>query len=398
MFRHLNPLHIIRYDTEKQKYRRLQYGGGGDDDADSADDHKKSAELPSTPTSTPSSTFSSSTMHLINIDDTFRNIRDILNNREYADDDEAITAIKNNYYMVMDIALSVVMDIKFMNDYFEISLPETDRYTFDENTIHSLSELDDDEYFSKLFDKMTYISDLSINPYFTKAEIKILHHMIHLCYAKNNDRYHKFVKMYHEAYRHNRDYMGLKSKNVQSIWDAKNCSLIMLFHIIYENLIYNGPKTTQNSAKYIGICKSDTFPEGHIFYIKNSKNYSYSIEAIGIQQSFIILLASLRTGIKYNITRKLFDHLIHQTLYKNALYMYAYAWPIISNILVQYYDFTYIQLKFCLKKKTECEMKDIKNIEDLYENKPDDLDDFMQSTSNYIFTYKKIESSSELIE
>jgi len=299
--------------------------------------------------------------------------------------------------MIMDVALSIVLDIEFMNDYYNVSIEETIDLTYDEKSIDSIFDIFHLRCFSNLFKKISYDPDTACRPFFTNAEVKFMHHIIQKCYTHNMTRYEQFVEVYRRSYILNKDYIGLESTGAESIWDAKNYSLIKIFDMIYDYIMYaRKPSLKINPTNYIGICNIDRIPIGHIFLIHSfddSRRLSYTLEALGIQQSFTTLLIASKTQIKYHVSKKLFDNLITHPLYKNASYMFAYAWANISDILVKYYDFTAVLLKFCLKTKTECEIKDIKYFQN---SKPVDLHEFTNvDPGNYIFTYKKITTSDE---
>ena len=323
-------------------------------------------------------------MRLINIDTTFKKILDIEFNNPC--DDE----IKNDYYMIMDIALSVILDIGFMNNFYNTSLAE-DLLYYNTRSKYLIRDMFRIPFFNTLLEKLDYDTATSRGSLFTDAEIALMRHIIKMCYKNNMDRYEQFVKIYTESYDQNKLNTDLQSKNAESIWDAKNFSLIKILHMIYDNIVY-GKDYKSIEPTYISICNIDTIPIGHIFWIQHL-NYdidsSYTLEAIGIQQSFTTLLIASRIGIKYQISKKLFDHIINQPLYTNASYMFAHAWPAISETLVKFYDFMAVRLQFCLKTKTECEMKDIK---DLRKSNPVDFHNFHDFVhfGDYIFTYKKI--------
>jgi len=296
--------------------------------------------------------------------------------------------ITTDYYMILDVALSVVMDLQFMNEKYAISQDEYEVIDIDPET----TILDDTRPEVKtLLTKIPYNEHSSSSPCFGNSELLLIQDTICKYYGTNISRYEKFIEEYTRLYNICKD-ADVDITNAGSIWDAKNYSLhifIVLLSSFHHNNFF-----AQNY--YIGIYSINDTPIGHIFYVSHpyqrdelkSRHIPYNIEAIGIQQSFVALLSSKKYNTKPGVSKILFDEIVKNTLYKNARYMYALAWPEISKTLVEYYGFTSIKMQFCLKTKRNCEMQDIK---DIFEHMPQDIHipEYLHQ-GNYIYTYKKI--------
>ena len=313
--------------------------------------------------------------------------KDILENTQQNEE------IKNNYYMILDTALSVVLDIQFMNRFFDIQ---------QHNYFDDLLSLNPDpktnifndtrEEVIDFVKTLSYDEKKSIGPLYKNSELLLIHDTICKYYGDNKSRHEEFIKKYEQNYTKCID--TIIDFDAKSIWDAKNFSL-NIFLIFLSSIAQEGDLFDE--YHYIGICNSDNIPVGHIFYVKHyiqqvdlekKQQKPYNIEAIGIQQSFVTLLSSIKYKIKYRISQILFDEIIKYSLYKHATYMYAYAWSEISRILVEHYGFTSIRMQFCLNTKHNCVMRDVKNMR---EELPQDIDiPGYLHMGNYIYTYKRI--------
>jgi hypothetical protein len=120
----------------------------------------------------------------------------------------------------------------------------------------------------------------------------------------------------------------------KSFYDSRNYSINVMFNILlgtYDN--YKQPPIL------VYILNDDGIFDGHIF-IQN--HYTEGcLEAISIQSSLKILVDSKCNNKKYGISTKLFDYVFCNiiTMFKNSVYIYAYAWKIMSDILVKKYNF-----------------------------------------------------------
>lgn len=310
---------------------------------------------------------------------------DILGNTQH--DEE----IKNNYYMILDTALSVVLDIQFMNRFFDIQ-----QYNyFDDLFLNPDPKInifnDARQNVINFVKTLSYDEKTSIGPLYKNSELLLIQDTICKYYGDNKSRHEEFIKKYEQNYSKCMDTRN--SFDAKSIWDAKNYSL----HIFLMFLSFIDHGNLFDEYYHIGICNIDNIPVGHIFYVKHyiqqneleeKEHRPYNIEAIGIQQSFVTLLSSIKYNIKYRISQILFDEIIKYSLYKRATYMYAYAWSEISRILVEHYGFTSIRMQFCLNTKHNCVTRDVKNMR---EELPQDIDiPGYLHMGNYIYTYKRI--------
>lgn len=173
-----------------------------------------------------------------------------------------------------------------------------------------------------------------------------------------------------------------------TFYDSRNYSISILLNILlgeYNNwkqppiLIYE-----QNKNSII---------EGHMFILYHPE--IASLEAIGIQLSLKLLANNICNGIKTGLSIKLFNYVMNQIvpIFKSANYLYAFAWKIMSNILVQKFNFnTLIQKNFggylIDDKNIDIEKIDVNSYE--YGLIRDFKEKATFENDLYIFTVKKI--------
>lgn len=359
-----------------------------------------------------------STVHLINMYKTISYIN------------TKLPELKDNYYMILNVALSVVLDIEFMSkseheyrekpedpddpeDHVEPVKPKEpinpeDPEEHIDPDVTNIYDVVSSIRLRVLFKKMKYHPGEGFNQMFDMNELSVIRNMISLFYEDIND-YNEYVKNYTNEYNQHKiniDSIGSK----ESIWDAKNYSLITFYNILYITL--NKIKPPEEYF-WIGIYNLDIIRSGHVIYIQkyyDYNNYFYYLEAVSIQQTFVGLLFASGSEVlskkeksekestdSYKISKNLFDHITGQNLYKNARYMYAYAWPKISNILVNFYGFTALVINLCLKtKESDCTTMDkmLKTInEEYYDISELNAKCDIFSNSPYILTFRKIKRS-----
>jgi hypothetical protein len=177
---------------------------------------------------------------------------------------------------------------------------------------------------------------------------------------------------------------------IYSFYDSRNYSISVMLNILlgkYNDL--NQPPILIYKLNQIGLI------EGHVFILYHHE--IASLEAISIQTSLKLLLDNLCDNVKAGLSVKLFNYVINQIvpIFKSANYLYAYAWKIMSDILVAKFNFNTIE-----KKNFGGYLIDgidvNYNIEELYVNSYNyrlirDLKDKATNQNDlYIFTVKKI--------
>lgn len=133
----------------------------------------------------------------------------------------------------------------------------------------------------------------------------------------------------------------LKNINFDSIWDSKNYSICKL------NKFYTSDKI-KNYLVYTNSIDNQTI-DGHIFVIYNADYFVNLgwIETISVQNSAIHTLNYYCNKSKGGVSTKLFNFIIDVVIPEinksdnpNVEFIYAFAWPIMSNILIDKFKFS----------------------------------------------------------
>jgi hypothetical protein len=205
----------------------------------------------------------------------------------------------------------------------------------------------------------------------------------------------------------------LESNLIKSFYDSRNYSIYILLHTLQG--YYNHTVTsTNNKIPPVLIYKlNNKIMDGHIF-IHDFRSQNY-LEAISIQSSLELLLNAKCNEKGAGISKLLFSYVIKKIIPKipTAKYIIAFAWPDMSNILLNKFDFNTLIYKKCKNDDNVCidyenffigskNPDDIKNpiltkISEIYDQNSDEYKiyskfySFAKNINNkYIFTVKKI--------
>lgn len=119
-----------------------------------------------------------------------------------------------------------------------------------------------------------------------------------------------------------------------SFYDSRNYSIYALYqHYIQDDAnirLYYVIEENKENAHYMG----------HVFVIKEKEDIGYNLQFIGIQQSLLLFMQAVCEKKKFGISYKLFNEIENTESFRDAKIIYAYAYKVISDILVKKYGFT----------------------------------------------------------
>lgn len=184
--------------------------------------------------------------------------------------------------------------------------------------------------------------------------------------------------------------------NNKSFYDAKHYSIYILVKIlINKNFLDNYTIFLYISDYNIIDTSTETQSQsnqlhlisGHVFIINH--HFNKSLEAISIQLSLVKYIDSVCNNKHAGISSQLFEFIFeHFKSDINAIYIYAYAWEIMSNLLVK--KFNFYQLKSNGNNHTINNNKDVFIVPDIFINLIQEMTKTQLSPTNYIFTFKSL--------
>jgi len=178
------------------------------------------------------------------------------------------------------------------------------------------------------------------------------------------------------------DYLNVKKSTIMQFNDSRIFSISML--LIY--LTTDGHDFTNYhliTLNYNDDRGLDSFiTHAHVFIISHYDRIA--TEAISIQTSLLLLNDNICNKVSCKIAERMFAYIFVNNPYEGANYFYAYAWPILSDILMKKFNFVKI-------KTNESEIKVEYN-----EGHPDFMSGItipiylLGHGDNYIPTFKKL--------
>ena len=180
----------------------------------------------------------------------------------------------------------------------------------------------------------------------------------------------------------------ISDNTIKSFYDSRNYSISLMLNTLLGK--YDKWKQPPIMVYKIG---KDGIVEGHIFILYHYENGC--LEAISIQTSLKLLVLNVCKNVKTGISIKLFNYIMETILpiFKSANYIYAFAWKIMSNILVKKFNFsTFTNENFrgYFINDVHIDINKI-NVNSFEYNLVRDLKDkATNSNSIYTFTVKKI--------
>ena len=279
-------------------------------------------------------------------------------------------------------------------------------YNFDSNEvgdIHSQNEVGNDHIqnelanidFIPLMKFIEYDSETSILPVVNSKEE--INNSINLVSSYLNDKTCNICKKYKKQLYSNLINEKCK-KNIDNIknqfYDSRNYSISLIL-----NALLGEYDSWKQPPLLIYLENEDGIIDAHVFLI-----YYFDeawLEAISIQTSLKILVENICDKKKYGLSTVLFDYIFNNIIkqFESVQYIYAYAWPIMSNILVKKYNFNTLKYSdyysgneekvyYINDKLVNINDMDTKKIE--YGLIRDLKKKALSHNSNYVFTVKKI--------
>ena len=186
---------------------------------------------------------------------------------------------------------------------------------------------------------LDYNPDTSINdPMINKDQIESIINII--CYYLKSftvpllSIINNFIKKLKEQIFACSNYHDVKQSTIAQFNDSRIYSInVLLNYLIIGNDYSNHHIIILNNKN---ITSLDSYiKHAHVFII----NYGLTIEAISIQTSIILLNDNICKKVSCKIAERMFDYILKSNPYKDARYIYACAWPILSKIIVDKFNF-----------------------------------------------------------
>jgi hypothetical protein len=130
------------------------------------------------------------------------------------------------------------------------------------------------------------------------------------------------------------NYYDVKQSTISQFNDSRIFSIsVLLNYLIIRNDYSNHHIIILNNKD---ITRIDSYiKHAHVFIINNG----LTIEAISIQTSIILLNDNICKKVSCKIAERMFDYILKSNPYKDARYIYACTWPILSKIIVDKFNF-----------------------------------------------------------
>ena len=194
------------------------------------------------------------------------------------------------------------------------------------------------------------------------------------------------------------NYLSVKSSSIAQFNDSRNYSIQLLIKYLILHQDCSDIHIIKFNKDYSFFDLDSYMTHSHVFIINHTD--IRAIEAISIQISLLLLNDNICSGVSCGISKKMFDFILKNNPYPIATttHIFAYAWPILSDIIVKNFEFIQVvRSNNFLSRKAIFRYKDITSGILVNSETPMDLRNFgifdantLITDSRYIFTFRKL--------